>query len=142
MIQQRVPRFFRVITPKKISGFTLLELLVVLALAGLLLAVVIPRLTKIYQGVRSSLSRSQMEMAINELGALAHKRGKLLILSAGNPHPVPVWLKFPPGWKMTVDQPIRFYPSGVCTGGEVILSYNGVRYPAILKPPVCRIKML
>ncbi len=135
-------RSLRIAVPGKDAGFTLLELLVVLALAGLLLSVVIPRLATIYQGVRSSLSRNQVEIAINGLGAQAYEQGRLLVLPAAGQGNAPSWLKLPPGWTLTVAEPIRFYPSGACDGGRVVLNYGGVRYPAVLVPPVCRLKVL
>lgn len=113
-----------------------------LALAGLLLSVVIPRLTKIYQGVRSSLIRNQVEITINGLGALAHQQGRLLVLPATGRDNRPSWLKLPSGWTLTTARPIHFYPSGACGGGRIVLHYGGVRYPAVLIPPGCRLKVL
>jgi prepilin-type N-terminal cleavage/methylation domain-containing protein len=44
----------------------------------------------------------------------------------------------PAGWRMTVDSPIYFHPTGYCTGGTVALEIGKATYEYTLAPPLCR----
>lgn len=125
-------------------GFTLLEMLVVLALAAMLLAVVMPRLVKIYEAVRAALDRQQVVTALDSLGYRAHSQGVALVLGApagATASGRPAGVDLPNGWRVEAESPIRYLPSGACTGGRITLRYGQISYYADLVPPLCKVHL-
>jgi general secretion pathway protein H len=131
--------------PVAIAGFTLLELLVVLAIIGLVLAIVPPNLMKgtgaqalkadarlVVSGLQYARTRA---ISLNVPVALVidSRTGRLSIdgkqqignlsasteLSALNGQQV---------WQTGAGTAIRFLPDGGSTGGEILLSYHKTRY--------------
>lgn len=127
------------------SAFTLLEMLVVLALTGLLIAVVAPRLVRIYQAVRASMQRHEVIVRIDALGYRAHAEGLALVLGGSGSQDLGeaerAALKLPSGWTVEAPKPIRYLPSGACSGGAVVLRYASVTYHAELTPPLCQVHL-
>ncbi len=106
------------------SGFTLIELLVVLAIAGAIGALVAPTMWNSYQ---RSNERHQVLSFASELMALRrqlHFAGESLNLAedalvAGDSN-APL-LGLPEGWLVTKQSPIYFLPTGVTSGGLILL---------------------
>lgn len=117
-------------------GFSLLELLVVLALLGLATGVVLPRLQTLYDGLSYSLSEARVLGGIAELGFRAHKeRVPILLGSTEVGEPL---IELPAGWSLAAKQPVKYAANGVCAGGNVtIVSPRGSKNYQ-LRPPFCR----
>lgn len=133
------------------AGFTLLELLVVMVLAGTLVAVALPNLQRLYGAVARNSERAHILDQIAALGrdALAHRRAYFLRDARREdggrgetpgaeftPYP----LNLPAGWRLRVDEPVLARANGVCLGGAVTLLHDDAP-PAhlVLAAPLCRV---
>jgi prepilin-type N-terminal cleavage/methylation domain-containing protein len=131
-------------------GFTLLEMLVVLAMIGIAMAAVGPRLGGLYDSVTFAMSRETLERDIANLPYQAYKLSRDLALGsisadgrvrppeAGAPT-VPASLALPPSWSLEVDRPIVYRATGFCSGGVVTVRAGISVERYVLRPPVCAI---
>lgn len=125
-------------------GFTLIEILVVLVIAGLLAGVAIPRFYAMAQNFEIASQRSSLITEIGNLGYRAYTSGRAIELSS---QAAPVAknlvdgtaISFPPGWRMEVPQPIHYNFNGICSGGKItLLGPNEFREDLQLEPPLCK----
>lgn len=126
-------------------GYTLLEMVVVLAILGLLVGLTAPALYRTYQ---SAMRQSQVEGALAQLGALgltAYALGVSFELSADSvnqklPNGRPL-LDLPAGWRLQVPKPVHFNFSGLCDGGALnLVAPDGTNHPITLEAPTCRVR--
>ena len=126
-------------------GFTLLEVVVVLALLSMLVALAAPELQRAYQSV---LARGERDSLIGQLASLslrAQALGVAFELSDDSlrrrlPDGQPL-VAVPPGWRVNVEPPIRFNFVGICSGGRVRLySPSGEQTVVDLEAPACEIR--
>lgn len=117
------------------SGFTLLEMIVVLAIMGLATAMVAPSMVR---GIDSWRRQSVVDSLLDQIRALpgtARGRGRPLEISnaslAGKTPP----LQVPDDWTLSVPAEWRVNGNGVCNGGEVkIGNALGTRTIRVTKP--------
>ena len=130
-------------------GFTLLEILVVLAIVGLLAGVALPQLQRLLGSVELSSQRTDIRLAIEGLGYRAYAAGKPITLadaerstlSGGAAPPPNEPLQLPPGWQIKVATPIVYSLNGVCGGGRLsIINPEGRRENFQLRPPKCQLE--
>ena len=122
------------------AGFTLIELVVALAVVALGLGFVLPRLTQWADRLVFSMRQQQLEDALAGLGNSARRSGRTIILRSANPggagEPSPIEL--PSSWVLTVEPPIAFRYDGLCTGGIVRVRFPGGETAYRLNAPYCR----
>lgn len=140
------------------GGFTLLELLVVLVLAGLALALALPNLDRLHGATTRATERDRILDQIAALGREAAANGQAYVLTSsapsedpqadppeeGQPAPPPDFaaypLDLPQGWQVRVEEPILVRATGVCLGGTVTLLHEDSASRRItLKPPFCAV---
>lgn len=127
--------------PRKEAGFTLLELLVVLAVAGLLASIVLPRL--IVPEVASARAEAARDLAAalvrarsaavfrgREVALVIDLRERRYWIEGGSARPLPAGLDIVLDTTMDEAQTpqrgmIRFYPDGSATGGRIMLGKQG-----------------
>ena len=137
------------------AGFTLLELVVVLALVSLLTMMAVPNLRRLSGAVTRTTERNAILDRLANLGrqAMLQRRAYLIVgsgtqdaMMVKNRFPVagpddedpsapahvspfeqhePYRMDLPDGWTLHLPAPILVRANGVCLGGEVELSYNG-----------------
>ena len=135
----------------------------VLALVAVLVAIAAPQFVRLYAWVRTAFERDDLERQLSELPEKVRGSGRAGVLAdpaakpgapslpspagaggsgwgggAQSEDPQTLSLDLPPGWKLTVPQPILYHFSGACDGGEVILSLPPVSLHYVLTPPLCR----
>jgi prepilin-type N-terminal cleavage/methylation domain-containing protein len=123
------------------KGFTLIELVVALAIIGLGLSFVLPRMMAWVDRLAFSTRQQQFEDALAELGSRARRSGRSVVLrstdlapNSNDPSPI----ELPSSWSLTVEPPIAFRYDGVCTGGKVRLSFPAGERSYRLQSPYCR----
>jgi prepilin-type N-terminal cleavage/methylation domain-containing protein len=123
------------------KGFTLIELVIALAIIGLGLSFVLPSMMAWVDRLAFSARQQRFEDALAELGSRAHRSGRSVVLRSTDlvPNPnEPPPIELPSSWSLTVEPPIAFRYDGVCTGGTVWLSFPAGERSYRLQAPYCR----
>jgi prepilin-type N-terminal cleavage/methylation domain-containing protein len=144
------------------GGYTLLELLVVLAIVGGLVAVAAPRTIRMWDSTRIGLIQDDIERQLFDLPTRVRLSGHAGYLSSqeklpdSEPTPdqlrprlpydgsgsVEAWQKLelhlPDHWQMQTAKPVYFHFSGACDGGEVSFAGEGLELRYRLTAPACR----
>lgn len=132
-------------------GITLVELVVVLALLGVLAAVALPNLERLTASMTRDTQLEHIKNQIATLGATAMLDGRDYVVLGTDPEAAtdqdahlvgrtPFPLDVPDGWEVVIEEPILVRASGVCLGGRVILAHEEVEPVQVdLKAPFCRV---
>lgn len=136
-------------------GFTLLEILLVVAFVGLMVGIVGPRLSTLYDRLMFSYRETDVLRQVNDLGVTALTRRADLRLSTQPPAPAPattqsnrprppppqqaedVKLGLPSGWQIIAEPPIEYRLDGFCKGGRIAIVAGGRRSDWRLDSPHC-----
>ena len=132
------------------TGFTLMELLVVLAIVALVGAVTVPNLSRLVASTALSTERQRILNQFASLGVEAMQRNRSFAVLGTDaedspPHPdefEPYRFPLPVGWEVRVEEPILVRANGVCGGGRVTLLHADA--PPVefeLAPPLCRVPL-
>lgn len=127
------------------AGFTLIEIVVAIAIVGLALGFVLPRLSGLLDRLGSSTRQQRFEDHLAALGSEARRTGHTVLLRSIDPQKKPATkpaIELPSDWSLVVDPPITFNYNGVCTGGIVHLSFPGGERRYRLLAPYCRVEAL
>lgn len=116
-------------------GFSLIELTVVLVLVSLIGGLVLPGLAGAYQSMSIREEQEQMLLRLGALGYLAFSMGKAIAVDS--PDDVDRYLAPPDGWNIEIIEPIAVSQSGVCLGGELILTRDDYTRSIQITPPNC-----
>lgn len=101
---------------RRALGFTLLELLVVLALIGLASGLAAPRLLAWVDGARQRTAVDAVRQHLQQQPSQSFFSGQTVVLQ---PRP-PSW-GLPPGWHLSSPQPVVYEANGMTGGGLVLL---------------------
>ncbi len=137
--------------PAAARGFTLLELIVVLALLGVVTTLAVPNLNRLYESVQRGSERDNILDQLSSLGQRARIANANLAVhgaqEAGSEEATiePGYraydLALPPGWRLELEEPLRARANGVCLGGSVTLRHvSGATYRATFEPPYCQVR--
>lgn len=134
------------------GGFTLLELMVVLALVGLVTVLAVPNLERLYEGFTRKAEQGRILNQIGGLGREAMLRGRAYAVfgtgedsAAAQPGRQvsgyePYSLEVPAGWEVDLDKPLLVRANGVCLGATVTLKHRGQSTArVVLQAPYCRV---
>ena len=122
------------------GGFTLLEIMVVLALMALAVGIVLPRLDVLVDGFGAASERETVIEAVASLGLVARNQGRQIRFD-GNLVDLPG--EIPTGWEVIPEgEAIVFHPSGACDGGQVRVLGRNREFVYELAPPRCRATLI
>lgn len=120
------------------SGFSLLEMLVVLALVSIMVALVAPRLAGTVRAIATSGERSEVVRQIERLPLLARGTGRAIVVDADGVLATE-GLAFPEGWEVSVSEPFRVAANGICHPARVRVEGGGVMEEWTVAAPDCRV---
>lgn len=121
-------------------AFTLLELLIVLALIGLVAAIVVPGLARTYEAIVGSGERADVVRALERLPLRVRASGRDLALDAGDTEHFDPLLELPDGWRVKLSGPLQVARSGLCTPSKVIVTGRGNTETWVLTAPSCGVR--
>ncbi|MEE4661435.1 MAG: type II secretion system protein, partial [Halieaceae bacterium] len=114
-------------TPPDIqAGFTLLEILLVLMIVGLAGAVVVPRVSVIYDNLVLRGEREALLRDIQTLPLRAQANSNSFAVAPDSPEirPLSEAITPPEGWRVEFSEQLRYQSNGFCLGGEVGLTHR------------------
>jgi len=123
----------------KFAGFTLMEMLVVMAIMALALGIVLPRLDALAGSFGAAAERETIIESVASLGLEARQRGRMLRFN-GEPELLPG--DIPDGWRVVPENPVIFHASGACDGGVVRVIGREREFVYRLDPPRCRVTLI
>lgn len=116
------------------SGFTLLELLVVLALAAGLVAIVAPSGLRAIESARIRAAERSLVSFVEGLPLKAWRSGKPLECDDSCLlHGLADW---PADWRVSVSSPLQYSPQGVARGGSIKIMIGGRVVGSVQVEPV------
>lgn len=133
---------------RAVAGFTLLEMVVVLAIMGLVIGVAAVRVFTLVTSWRERTTLESIEQQFAHLPVLARQRGQDIVLppprpdaadAAASTPPEPPALRLPHDWMVHFSQPLRVRSSGLCEGTRIVVQHGARRYPRRVAPPFCAV---
>lgn len=120
------------------AGFSLLELLVVLALVSIMVALVAPRLAGTVQAIASSGERAEVGRQIERLPLLARASGRPFRFESEAPLAAE-GIAFPEGWRVSASSPLAVAANGVCRPAQLRVEGGGVVETWSVAGPDCTV---
>ena len=124
--------------PGRAPGFSLLEMLVVLALISIMVALVAPRLAGTVRAIASSGERAETVRQLELLPLLARSQGQPIVAATDAPL-VAEGLAFPDGWRATALDTLRVAANGICHPARLRVEGGGTVEEWALAAPDCRV---
>ena len=120
----------------KQQGFTLLEIIIVLFLVGLVSAIALPNLVKLYESASARIEQDKVRDFINGLPFHTYQKGTSIVLTNTA---VQEELTPPEGWQI-ISGGVTYQANGVCLGGDITLLHFGREYSKeSLESPFCKL---
>ncbi len=122
----------------KQSGFTLIEILTVLVIAGLLAGAVGPALQRMTRSMERAGQRGLLAGEITDLAYRAWLEGKPYTLGGDAEARTAYRLSTLGQWQVEIPKPITYAFNGICSGGRLTLhGPDGWREDLRLEGPLC-----
>lgn len=117
------------------AGFSLLELLVVLALTSMTVALVVPRMAKTVEAISISGDRAEVQRQIQDLPLQARRRSQPIDLESQSD--LAPMLDLPEGWKVSAATPFRVRENGICDAATLKVEGLGLVEEWSVAAPDC-----
>ena len=145
MAQRRTSRV-GVTWARRGRGFTLLELVVVLAIMALVVAFAAIRLRTFIETWRANAVRDTVFGEVQHLPVLARVAGRRLRIAslpaaAASAPDSASKMDWPEGWTAHFDPPLTINPNGACADSNLLLSDGSHRYSARVAAPFCTVTL-
>jgi prepilin-type N-terminal cleavage/methylation domain-containing protein len=121
------------------AGFTLLELLIVLALIGLTAAMVVPRLVQTYDAIVASGERAEVVRALEDLPLRVRIAGHADVFEPVGPSQADTLVEAPDGWAVRLLDPLRIERTGICHPSRVQVRGRGTTETWRITAPSCEV---
>ena len=138
-------RILKAIPPRAQGGFTLLELIVVMALIGLMLAVAVP---SIGRQLNNRAQQSELELIMSELFAMPAKamyEGRKFEFPETLRGPTTTPLNLPKGWVISFTPPLVITAVPACTATSITIRYGEQPDPSAVyavEQGTCKLRLL
>jgi prepilin-type N-terminal cleavage/methylation domain-containing protein len=120
-------------------GYTLLELMVVLAIMGIIMGMATPRLIKMYDTVQFSLEKDDILFQLSGISFSVYSNGVAVNLQEAIAPGEKQIVVLPNGWSISPKaSEITYSIYGFCNGGEAELSRGSKKMLIVFSPPLCR----
>lgn len=119
-------------------GFSLLELLVVLALLSFMTALVVPRLQTTLDAITRSGDRAEAVRQLERLPMLARRDGTPILRGPGQALALP-GVELPGGWTVRVVETLQVAANGFCAPALLDVSSPDGEQRWALRSPDCRV---
>lgn len=120
------------------SGFSLLEMLVVLVLVAAMTALVAPRLHGTVQAIAISGERAEVTRQLERLPLLARQQGRPIEVKAGG-DVTAVSPDFPDGWKVQSTTALNIARNGVCNTASLRVEGRDMVEDWSVASPDCKV---
>lgn len=121
------------------SGYTLLEMVVVLAIIGLVMSIAAPPMFKTIERWRERSALDDIQRQLQRLPVLVERNGRAQTLDSGKPWPAglpPLALE---GWQLKFVEPLVIQANGFCEGAQLELQKGARRVPFRVTAPFCQV---
>lgn len=126
-------------------GFTLMEMIIVLALSALVIGLAAPRLQATLDAVTRSGEREQVIRQIERLPLRARAQGRSIVRDPAQPPgarlDADVLPDLPEGWSVIALQPIQVEADGLCRESRVRVRGPHYQFDASLASPFCDVQI-
>lgn len=126
------------VAPRPAFGFSLLELLVVLALMSFMTALVVPRLKTTLDAIARSGDRAEAVRQLERLPMLARREGTPIQRGPGQALALP-GVELPRGWTVRVVDALQVAANGFCDPALLDVSSPDGEQRWVLRSPDCRV---
>lgn len=123
----------------EMRGFSLLEMLVVLAILGLAAGLVAPSLFRTVDRVRAAGQRDAIQRLILAMPVIARSEGRAIVWSPGAAVSAPAGSAWPEGWQVYPLTPLYVGINGWCSGARLEARGPGERMGFEVLSPDCRV---
>lgn len=120
------------------DGFSLLEMLVVLALVSVMVALIAPRLANTVRAIGVSGDRAETVRQLERLPVIVRNDGRALVVAADT-RLRRDGLELPEGWQITAVTPVTIAASGICGDARLKVDAAGTTEMWTLSAPDCRV---
>ncbi len=120
-----------------VSGFSLLELLIVLALTSMVVALVVPRLSQTVAAIGRSGDRAEVVRQLQELPMQARRQASAI--TAPERTDLSPWLELPQGWRVVAQTPLLVRENGICDTADVQVQVEGLIEKWRMEMPDCAV---
>lgn len=117
-----------------VSGFTIIEITVVLVIMTAIAAIAVPNLTRLYDAFTERKTLDEVFTAVRAASVHAFATGERLQLTDY----VEQQVQLPAGWAISAEKPIVVESNGVCRGGRLFVVAPHQSLSLSLKPPFCQ----
>jgi len=124
--------------PAANRGFSLLELLVVLAIVSIMVALVAPRLAGTVRAITTSGDRIEIARQIGRLPLLARASGHPITIEADQPVQVE-GIVFPEGWTVSAVTALRVAANGFCRSAQIRVDDGSLGETWSISAPDCTV---
>lgn len=122
---------------KRIFGFSLVELLVVLVILGLVSSMALPNLVRAYASLSFNSDLETVKMSLSSLGHRAFLANQSIEVTSGVE--LSEWIQPPEGWILTVIEPLVVRSNGFCIGGAISVANGNTSKTLRITAPHCSV---